>query len=64
MGKVIPIGEMLKERWRQKCLQELSKNWRMSPEDALDTLLLEGYLQMIRDKAQPLTEEQVCDYDE
>ncbi|MEY2343296.1 hypothetical protein AB4090_14495 [Acidithiobacillus sp. IBUN Pt1247-S3] len=64
MSKVVDISEMLGKRWRQNCLQELSRNWRMPLEEVLDTLLLEAYLQMVRDKALPLAKEQTCDHNE
>ena len=52
-GRIFPLDEARDRRWRQHCLAELSKRWRIPPEQILDTLLLEAYLQMIAENAQP-----------
>ncbi|MEY2343355.1 hypothetical protein AB4090_14855 [Acidithiobacillus sp. IBUN Pt1247-S3] len=52
MRKIFPLDTARDARWRRHCLDELAKRWRMPPEQILDTLLLEAYLQVIVDAAQ------------
>ena len=49
MRKIFPLDLGRDARWRRHCLNELAKRWRMPPDQILDTLLLEAYLQMIVD---------------
>ncbi|WP_308389823.1 hypothetical protein [Acidithiobacillus sp. AMEEHan] len=53
MRKIVSLDYARDARWRQHCLDELAKRWRMTPEQILDTLLLEAYLQMVIELARP-----------
>jgi hypothetical protein len=51
--RIFPLDEAKDKRWRQHCLSELSKRWHIPPEQIVDALLLEAYLQMITERTQP-----------
>ena len=53
MRKIFSLDEAKDQRWRRHCLAGLSKRWRMPPEQIVDALLLEAYLQVIVDGARP-----------
>ena len=54
MRKIFSLDTARDARWRRHCLDELAKRWRLPPEQILDTLLLEAYLQVIIDTAHAL----------
>ncbi len=45
---MVLLADLQDARWRKQRIHELAKRWGIPPEQVVDSLLLESYLQEIR----------------